>query len=160
MSKNYAFPSNTGFNDHCEFNQSDSINLRSQHSTNPHVSVISLNVFLKNEVGLWLESMLDEKSVVIHVSTNWSKSNNKLEGKAVGVIVISCQGLPGSCGRSFQSPQRCKLTTGRPLRSSPWHRRCRCRACLGCRSAGYPELRQSRAAFPGCGQLHELESVR
>ncbi len=57
-----------------------------------------------------------------------------------------------------QSLQRCKLTTGRPLRSSPSHRRCQSTVDPGCHSEDCQGSQQSHVASPSCGQLHERES--
>ena len=63
-------------------------------------------------------------------------------------------GIQGKSVKNPESPQRCKLTTGRPLRSSPSLHRCQNTVDPGCRSEGCRGSQQSRVASPSCGQLH------
>jgi len=63
-------------------------------------------------------------------------------------------GIQGKSVKNPESPQRCKLTTGRPLRSSPSRHRCRNTVDLGCRNEDCRGSQQSRVASPSCGRLH------
>jgi hypothetical protein len=62
--------------------------------------------------------------------------------------------IQGKSGKNPESPQRCKLTTGRPRHSNPSHRQCRYTVDPGCRSEGCQGSQQSHVASPSCGQLH------
>jgi hypothetical protein len=67
-------------------------------------------------------------------------------------------GIQDMSGMIPQSLQRCKLTTGRPLHSSPSHHQCRNTVHPGCRSEDCQGSQQSHVASPSCGQLRERES--
>ena len=63
-------------------------------------------------------------------------------------------GIQGKSVKNPESPQRCKLTTGRPLRSSPSLHQCQNTVDPGCRSEGCQGSQQSHVASPSCGRLH------